>query len=227
LDLSRLADLVELFREQTHAPEYYKSLIFVVASKLAATNAEKVVRCDDEVATLHAKQIRGDGASYIVHPRRVALLASAAVREPDVPDALLVGLLHDVVEDCGVEVSQISSDFGPRVAHAVEAMTASAGEGETREERRARKQSKWERLAGLDDFVVTMHLMDVLDNCLSLRMISPGMDAWKKLPRWIWQTKEYQVPLAEERYPQVARWLEEELAFQRGRGVDFGTWQDE
>ncbi len=61
------------------------------------------------------------GEPYITHLVRVA----SAV---DDPQAQIVALLHDVIEDCDVTRDNIALDFGPDVADAVDAMTKRDGE---------------------------------------------------------------------------------------------------
>lgn len=67
----------------------------------------------------HKGQVRMDaeGSPYIRHPIEVAqLLSMAGIEDGDV---ICAALLHDVVEDCGVELSAIASMFGGRVARIV------------------------------------------------------------------------------------------------------------
>ena len=64
----------------------------------------------------HSGQVRKDaeGSPYIRHPIEVAqLLSMAGIEDSDI---ICAALLHDVVEDCGVDISVIASMFGSRVA---------------------------------------------------------------------------------------------------------------
>ncbi len=68
----------------------------------------------------HRGQTRNSGEPYIVHPVAVAeVLASLEMDE----QTLAAGLLHDVIEDCGVEVETLTADFGIEVAHLVDGVT--------------------------------------------------------------------------------------------------------
>ena len=69
----------------------------------------------------HAGQIDKSGAPYIAHVVRVA----AGV---DGETAQVVGLLHDVVEDCDTTLADLEAAFGAEVAAAVDAITKRAGE---------------------------------------------------------------------------------------------------
>jgi GTP diphosphokinase / guanosine-3',5'-bis(diphosphate) 3'-diphosphatase len=72
-------------------------------------------------AAAHARQTRKDnGAPYLTHPVLVAELVGGAGFGPDVQAA---ALLHDVVEDSDVDLTEITRRFGPRVAEVVAALT--------------------------------------------------------------------------------------------------------
>lgn len=68
----------------------------------------------------HAGQTRKSGEPYIQHPLAVALLLADMRMDPD---TIAAGLLHDVVEDCGVDLKQLTQEFGPRVASLVDGVT--------------------------------------------------------------------------------------------------------
>ena len=67
----------------------------------------------------HSGQVRMDAerSPYIRHPIEVAQLLSMAGIEDSA--VICSALLHDVVEDCGVEIGVIASMFGSRVASIV------------------------------------------------------------------------------------------------------------
>ena len=71
----------------------------------------------------HAGQPDKGGRSYIGHVLRVAG-GAAVVADPDsADDALIVGLLHDVVEDTGVTLDDLHKEFPVHIVDAVDAMT--------------------------------------------------------------------------------------------------------
>ena len=72
-------------------------------------------------AQAHAGQVDKGGAPYILHPLRVMLACHGV-------DARITAILHDVVEDCEFEASDIRSQFGEAVGDAVEALTRRDGE---------------------------------------------------------------------------------------------------
>ncbi len=68
----------------------------------------------------HRGQRRKDGRAFIDHPVRVArLLASRGYDE----EVLAAGLLHDVVEDTPITLSEVRERFGARVAELVACVT--------------------------------------------------------------------------------------------------------
>lgn len=71
-------------------------------------------------AAAHEGQTRRTGEPYITHP--VAVACILAKLHMDLP-TLLAALLHDVVEDTGVAISEISKKFGKQVADLVEGLT--------------------------------------------------------------------------------------------------------
>lgn len=72
-------------------------------------------------AALHQGQRRkGNGAPYIVHPLAVASLVGSYGGDED---QVIAALLHDVLEDCGVEAATLRERYGDRVARIVVACT--------------------------------------------------------------------------------------------------------
>jgi GTP diphosphokinase / guanosine-3',5'-bis(diphosphate) 3'-diphosphatase len=68
----------------------------------------------------HDGQTRKTGEPYITHP--VAVACILAKLHLDLP-TLLAALLHDVVEDTGVPIAEISERFGKQVGDLVEGLT--------------------------------------------------------------------------------------------------------
>jgi len=68
----------------------------------------------------HKKQIRKTGEPFINHPLRVALILSQMKLGVD---AVIAGLLHDVVEDTEFSLQTIKSEFNEEVAFLVQALT--------------------------------------------------------------------------------------------------------
>jgi (p)ppGpp synthase/HD superfamily hydrolase len=95
----------------------------------------------------HAGQVDKAGEPYILHPLRVMM---ACKSEP----GRIAAVLHDTVEDTGLELSLIAHRFGSDVANAVNALTRRDGES---------YQAFIERCA-LDPIARTVKLADLADN---------------------------------------------------------------
>ena len=69
----------------------------------------------------HAGQVDKGGHPYILHPLRVMLRLHEE-------EERIAAVLHDTVEDCGIELNLIRQRFGNAVADAVDALTRREGE---------------------------------------------------------------------------------------------------
>jgi len=77
----------------------------------------------------HADQVDKDGAPYIDHVRRVVEKVRGLAPEEMMADAVVVAILHDVVEDSAVTVSALSAaGFGDAVVRAVDSVSRRDGE---------------------------------------------------------------------------------------------------
>ena len=70
---------------------------------------------------LHQGQLDKAGQPYIGHPARVA-------GRLETPEARVVGWLHDTVEDTGLTLEEVTEQFGPETAAALDAVTRRAWE---------------------------------------------------------------------------------------------------
>src|SRR5205085_7467125 len=78
---------------------------------------ELLTRAFDYAAHAHAGQVRQSGQEFIYHPWGAAkILAGLQLDEP----TLAAALLHDVVEDTGVDIDEIRTEFGDEIATLVQ-----------------------------------------------------------------------------------------------------------
>ena len=83
-------------------------------------DAELLRRAYAYAEAKHEGQSRRSGEPYITHPVAVTTILT----ELEMDDATLAaGLLHDVVEDCGVSREQIAAEFGEEIADLVDGVT--------------------------------------------------------------------------------------------------------
>ena len=77
-------------------------------------------RAYDVAEAAHATQKRKSGDPYITHPLAVATILAGLGMDTT---TLIAALLHDTVEDTGVTLETITTDFGSEVAHLVDGVT--------------------------------------------------------------------------------------------------------
>lgn len=68
----------------------------------------------------HEGQVRRSGDPYFIHPAAVGLLLAECKLDME---TIAAGLLHDVVEDCDVELDTLSREFSPDLAKIVDGVT--------------------------------------------------------------------------------------------------------
>ena len=113
----------------------------------------------------HAGHTRGGhGRPYFEHPIQVAEL----LRDQGYDEAVCAaGLLHDVVEDSGLTVSDVGHRFGPRVAGLVAALT----EDNTIEDWEQRKAALRRSAAKSGSEGVAIYIADKLANLHDWRVV--------------------------------------------------------
>src|SRR5690606_11997060 len=83
-------------------------------------DAEQIHRAVQFAIEAHAGVCRRSGEPYVVHPIEVATILARMRLDQE---TIIGALLHDVVEDSGVELSDIEKQFGSRVARLVDGVT--------------------------------------------------------------------------------------------------------
>jgi (p)ppGpp synthase/HD superfamily hydrolase len=82
-----------------------------------------IVRALELAAIWHVGQVRKNPMKqipYIAHPAAVGFLLQKAGCDDE---TIAAGILHDVVEDCGIPLEQVATETTPRVADLVRAVT--------------------------------------------------------------------------------------------------------
>ena len=95
-------------------------LTLLLKEYFSQADIEQVWAAYHYAAFAHQGQTRRTGEPYITHP--VAVACILAKLHMDLP-TLLAALLHDVVEDTGVAITEISEKFGKQVGDLVEGLT--------------------------------------------------------------------------------------------------------
>jgi guanosine-3',5'-bis(diphosphate) 3'-pyrophosphohydrolase len=180
----------------------------------------------------HAGQTRSSGEPYVTHPVEVTeILTDLEMDE----HTLAAGLLHDVLEDCGVTVEELTQEFGPDVAHLVDGLTklqiVGVDEGKKKDERpedaeelsaaaaeRRKKQAEMAKNAAnlrkifvamaKDLRVIVIKLADRLHNMRTLGALPPARQF-----RMATETLQIFAPLAHRLGIWQLKWQLEDLAF--------------
>ncbi|MGI9203115.1 MAG: RelA/SpoT family protein [Woeseiaceae bacterium] len=97
-----------------------KRLIETLETYVSAEQIEQVIKAYEFGALAHAGQTRLSGEPYISHP--VAVAQSLAEMHLD-PQTITAAILHDVVEDTEVSISEIKVEFGAEVASLVDGVS--------------------------------------------------------------------------------------------------------
>jgi len=194
--------------------------LFESVPSLSAADRDLIERAYRVAERAHAGQVRASGEPYLQHCLAVAkILADFGVPATTVAAALL----HDVVEDSGIPLTEIRRDFGDEIANQVDGVTkltqlprvSRAGETDAPED-----ETEWRRaldvetlrkifLAMGDDVrVVLIKLADRLHNMRTLGHLDPA-----RRERIAQETLEIFAPLANRLGMWQMKWELEDLAF--------------
>ena len=102
------------------ASEAAKTLIERVGAYLPEDSTELVGQAYLYADECHSGQMRQSGDPYIAHPLETALFLADLHLDTH---TIVAALLHDVVEDCGVSLEEITLRFGPEVSKLVDGVT--------------------------------------------------------------------------------------------------------
>lgn len=115
----------------------------------------------------HKGQRRKDGSIYILHPFEVATIVSSITNDEEI---LAASMLHDVCEDCGVDVFEIKEFFTERVYNIVSLETEPKYNDISKHDSwRLRKETALNRLEETNEIgFKIIYLSDKLANIRSL-----------------------------------------------------------
>ena len=130
--------------------------------------------------TCHEGQCRRfENIPYIVHPLEVLSIVATLT---DNEDVMIASVLHDVVEDCEVNLSTIEDNFGSYVALLVDSETEKRNERNSSDNWEMRKKESIKILENSQDInIKILWLADKLSNIRSFyRRHAKGIDVWAK-----------------------------------------------
>jgi len=159
----------------------------------------------------HRGQLRKSGEPYLEHPVSVAMILAELQFDGA---TLAAALLHDVLEDCGVSVDEIKTNFGDEVAKLVEGTTKLSKLAKPVYGDKAKRELQVENLrkmliATAEDLrVIFIKLADRLHNMRTLGVLPRG-----RRIAIAQETLEIYAPLAHRLGIRSLKWQLEDLAF--------------
>ena len=152
-------------------------------------DTEKIMRAYEYAKVLHEGQFRISGEPYIMHPISVAEIVASLGLDTD---SICAALLHDTVEDCGISLSDIRSQFGNDVALLVDGLTKLAQiPFEDQEDEHSENLRKMFLPMSKDVRVIFIKLCDRLHNMRTL-----GVKQGDKRRKTALETMQVYAPLA-------------------------------
>jgi len=175
-------------------------------SYLSPDQANGVKRAYYFAEQAHYGQMRRSGEPYITHPLAVAgILAEMHMDH----QSLMAAMLHDVIEDTGIEKSAIGGQFGPTVAELVDGVSKlTQMEFSSLAEKQAENFQKMTLAMAKDIRVILVKLADRLHNMRTLGVLKP-----EKSRRIARETLEIYSPIAMRLGMNTVRMEFEDLGF--------------
>ncbi len=189
-------------------PGEVQSLVATLRTHFPKADLDIVREAYLAAARAHESQTRASGEPYVMHGVAVATILAGLHVDPT---TVAAALLHDVLEDTGVEFSELQQRFGPEIASLVDGVTKLGKiEWQSREERQAESLRKMFLAMANDIRIVLIKLADRLHN---MRTIAP-LPEWKR-QRTSQETLDIYAPLAERLGIGSVQKELEDLAFQQ------------
>lgn len=104
----------------TSPDELYEILLKTIRAYHPSTDVEIVEKAYKIATFAHKDQLRKSGEPYIIHPLCVAIILAELELDKE---TIVAGILHDVVEDTVLTVSELTKEFGEEVALLVDGVT--------------------------------------------------------------------------------------------------------
>ncbi len=171
------------------APSTLDSFDQTLKTYLSPEQANQVRRAYYFAEQAHYGQFRRSGEAYVTHPLAVAgILADMHMDH----QSLMAAMLHDVIEDTGIDKSAIDSQFGEPVAELVDGVSKLTQiEFSSQAEKQAENFQKMALAMAKDIRVILVKLADRLHNMRTLGVLQP-----EKRRRIAKETLEMYAPIA-------------------------------
>jgi len=184
------------------------SEVIIKNDVLENLDIEKIIKAYNYAYEKHKGQFRLSGDPYIVHPVEVAKILISLNLDTT---SVVAGLLHDVVEDCNVSISEIKKEFGSDVTKIVDGLTKIEGLDFNIPNAEAKIESIRKMILAMasDIRVILVKLADRLHN---MRTLSHLKDE-KKIIEKSKETLSIYAPIAHRLGIHMIKWELEDLAF--------------
>ncbi len=182
-----------------------KDILEAMASK-APSDIELVTKAYDFAAEAHKEQRRYSGDPYTVHTNEVGYYLARAGLDSN---TVAAGLLHDTLEDAGVQSKTLEEQFGKEVVQLVEGVTKLGALRYRGLERHTESLRNLFAATAKDIRVLIVKLMDRLHNARTLEHVPTA----EKRSRIALETLEIYAPIADRLGMSVLKQDLEDAAF--------------
>jgi GTP pyrophosphokinase len=157
---------VDLEEERKEIIRRYRKLLRLAKPFLKDDDAKMIKKAFYTSLEAHKEMRRKSGEPYIYHPLAVAQICVEEIGLGTT--SIIAALLHDVVEDTEIELDEIESNFGPKVAKIIDGLTKISGVFDHGSSQQAENFRKMLLTLSEDVRVILVKLADRLHNMRTL-----------------------------------------------------------
>lgn len=157
---------IDIEKENKEILNRYRKLLRLAKPFLKDNDAKIIKKAFNTSAEAHKDMRRKSGEPYIYHPIAVAQIVVEEIGLGTT--SIVAALLHDVVEDTDLEISDIERDFGIKVANIIDGLTKISGVSEHGSSQQAENFRKMILTLSDDVRVIIIKLADRLHNMRTL-----------------------------------------------------------
>jgi len=187
-------------------------LCTIVKEKYAQEHVRQILEALDMACCAHKDQLRCNGAPYIIHPMRVALMLLKFDKDA-ISKVFIAALLHDTVEKTDITLTKIEEQFGSYVAKLVRSVTRKHDERQCPQEKTEAKYQNWLEVISSSHEVRMIKVCEDLDNMICWKSIPESDPGWKKIPRWLMEAEKMSLCLARITNPEVYHVMRQEYEY--------------
>jgi GTP pyrophosphokinase len=158
--------MIDREAERKEILRHYRRLLRYAKPFLKDNDAKIIKKAFNTSLEAHGGMRRKSGEPYILHPLAVAQIAVEEIGLGTT--SIVAALLHDVVEDTEMEISDVEREFGPSVARIIEGLTKISGVFDYGTSQQAENFRKMLLTLSDDVRVILIKLADRLHNMRTL-----------------------------------------------------------